>query len=476
VQSYEFDELGRLEKASEEGAWSRTYGADQWGNSWVSAHSGVALASFTPAAASNFDANNRLEIQGSKYDYAGNQTKIGGYDFEYDGEGKVSKSTLNSVVTTNHYDGEGRRVKKVNGSRTVVYVYGVGGELIEEYDTVAPAEIGRQYLAQDVLGSTRAVFDGSGTAVRCLDYLPYGERIPQAVGSGRSGACWGSSEEPRVRFTGKERDGETGLDYFGARYYSGEQGRFTTADWSEKPEPIPYADLMNPQSLNLYAYVLNNPLNNRDLDGHVCIFGIGNTCSTNQTGAASQGAAISVGSQATQDAAVRLRYVQASLALKKIDPGHSPARSQLKIDARAASSPTGMTIAEIMAPISAEASRAGRPSVTNPTVNSAMEAAGKAGPALLVVGLGVSAYNVATADNAPKALAREGGAWAGALAVGSLVGQAGAGIGGFVGAFVGGVGAVPGAAVGGFIGAVGGGIYGGIHGGHLGEKLYAIFQ
>jgi RHS repeat-associated protein len=82
----------------------------------------------------------------------------------------------------------------------------------------------------------------------------------------------------RSRCTGKQRDTESGLDYFGARYYGSALGRFTSADWSATPEPVPYADLTNPQSLNLYVYVQNNPLKNRDLDGHVCVFGIGNTC------------------------------------------------------------------------------------------------------------------------------------------------------------------------------------------------------
>jgi len=68
--------------------------------------------------------------------------------------------------------------------------------------------------------------------------------------------------------TGKERDAETGLDYFLARYYSGAQGRFTTPDWSKTPEGVPYADLSNPQSLNLYTYVRNNPLRTADPDGH----------------------------------------------------------------------------------------------------------------------------------------------------------------------------------------------------------------
>jgi len=72
----------------------------------------------------------------------------------------------------------------------------------------------------------------------------------------------------RSRCTGKERDTESGLDYFGARYYGSSMGRFMSPDWSAKYEPVPYAKLDNPQSLNLYAYVLNNPLSNRDEDGH----------------------------------------------------------------------------------------------------------------------------------------------------------------------------------------------------------------
>jgi len=82
------------------------------------------------------------------------------------------------------------------------------------------------------------------------------------------------------KFTGKERDAESGLDYFGARYFSGAQGRFVSPDWSAKPQPVPYANLRDPQTLNLYAYVRNNPLQNHDPDGHLCVFGFIGSCST----------------------------------------------------------------------------------------------------------------------------------------------------------------------------------------------------
>lgn len=68
--------------------------------------------------------------------------------------------------------------------------------------------------------------------------------------------------------TGKERDQESGNDYFGARYYASTMGRWLSPDWAEKPTAVPYADFTNPQSLNLYQYMRNNPLSKADPDGH----------------------------------------------------------------------------------------------------------------------------------------------------------------------------------------------------------------
>lgn len=70
------------------------------------------------------------------------------------------------------------------------------------------------------------------------------------------------------KFTGKERDTESGLDYFGARYYASSMGRFMSPDWSEDPDTIPYGDLSDPQTFNLYGYVTNNPLRRVDPTGH----------------------------------------------------------------------------------------------------------------------------------------------------------------------------------------------------------------
>jgi RHS repeat-associated protein len=127
-------------------------------------------------------------------------------------------------------------------------------------------------LLADALGSTRLVLDGLGNVKERLDYLPFGEELTAGIG-GRaapySGGVYPNGPDiENQKFTGKERDAETGLDYFGARYFSGAMGRFVTPDWSEAPEAVVSADLRDPQTLNLYTYGRNNPLRNLDVDGH----------------------------------------------------------------------------------------------------------------------------------------------------------------------------------------------------------------
>ena len=75
-------------------------------------------------------------------------------------------------------------------------------------------------------------------------------------------------EGVRSRCKGKERDAETGNDDFGARYYSNRFGRWLSADWSNVPVAVPYANLSNPQTLNLYSMVADDPESFADLDGH----------------------------------------------------------------------------------------------------------------------------------------------------------------------------------------------------------------
>jgi len=78
---------------------------------------------------------------------------------------------------------------------------------------------------------------------------------------GISGTLYDSRIESR--YTGKERDAESGLDYFGARYYASSMGRFMSPD----PSQLAFADPTNPQSFNLYSYAVNNPLKFADPTG-----------------------------------------------------------------------------------------------------------------------------------------------------------------------------------------------------------------
>jgi RHS repeat-associated protein len=108
-----------------------------------------------------------------------------------------------------------------------------------------------EYYHLDALGSVRAVTNESGQVLRRHDYHPFGHGDGVPTGT-----------DP-LRFTGKERDADTGLDYFGARYYASRTGRFTTVDPLMNTE----AALTDPQRWNRYAYSLNNPLRYIDPDG-----------------------------------------------------------------------------------------------------------------------------------------------------------------------------------------------------------------
>ena len=154
---------------------------------------------------------------------------------------------------------------KNNWQRTNIYV---GGKLIGTYDLVNnPANSSQQipwlhFHLEDPLGSKREQVSFSGGVENRWTSLPFGNDI-------NNPPTYSTPDATEHHFTGKERDSESGNDYFGARYYASTMGRFMSPDWSAKVVPVPYAKLDNPQSLNLYAYVGNNPLAHFDADGHI---------------------------------------------------------------------------------------------------------------------------------------------------------------------------------------------------------------
>ncbi len=268
-QSYVYDELNRLSSATETGAWSQTYDYDRYGNRAVRNTSYMPSPQLTPQSASSTDftafdqSNNRLsqtKFPNVAYDGAGNLTRdIVASTFSYDGENRQVTSSVGGTTASYFYDGDGRRVKKVVGTVTTVFVYNVAGQLIAEYttDPVPPAAGGggTSYLTADHLGSTRVVTGSDGTVKARYDYLPFGEEIAAGIGNRSTFNGYSQSDGLRQKFTSKERDTESGLDYFLARYYSSAQGRFTSAD-----EPFAGQREDDPQSWNLFAYARNNPL------------------------------------------------------------------------------------------------------------------------------------------------------------------------------------------------------------------------
>jgi RHS repeat-associated protein len=126
----------------------------------------------------------------------------------------------------------------------------MGNRLIAEYQ---PATNKTYYYTSDQINSTRIVTDSSGTVVYSVVFDPYGGMQKD----------WVSTYTPSLKFSGKEREAQSELDYFGARYYGHNQYRFISVD------PIINKDeaLANPQLWNLYSYCRNNPVTFLDKDG-----------------------------------------------------------------------------------------------------------------------------------------------------------------------------------------------------------------
>lgn len=243
---------------------------DPWGNlTSVTVTQGTA-----PALSVAVNANNQLAGSPYTYDAAGNMLAEAVNTYTWNAEGKMASVTCSLYGSANYVydgDGDGHRVEKSTGK---LYWYGTDGNVLSEsnlsgnitddYIFFGGQRIARvdaqgnvDYYLADSLGSAGVVADASGNILDDCDFLPFGgER------------CVTSSSGNAYRFTGKERDPESKLDHFYARNYSSQYGRFVSPDGSREPKPLPYADLSDPQTLNLYSYVANNPLRRTDPDGH----------------------------------------------------------------------------------------------------------------------------------------------------------------------------------------------------------------
>jgi hypothetical protein len=175
---------------------------------------------------------------GYQYAAAGNQKSTGSRaslgvqanTYNYDAENRLTSANIGGAGSATYiYMAKAGGCRRPWAPAVTSYVYDAGGSLVAEYSTAIPPVTGTEWLADDHLGSTRLVMTGTGIVKR-YDYLPFGEEIPQ--GQGGRGAAYGtqapvpgSPDLVSEKFTSKERDSETGLDYFGARYFSSAPGQ-----------------------------------------------------------------------------------------------------------------------------------------------------------------------------------------------------------------------------------------------------------
>ena len=272
-QAFTYDQLNRIISAGTTATtgnycWGYQYNYDAWGNmlsqaGWTPTYN---ACTETVMGAVTADGNNHLTSL--NYDASGNTLSDGNYSYTWDAESQLK--TAGGVTYT--YDGGGRRASKV-GSK--LYWYGSGGEILSETDAagntlndyvffsaqrvaMVPVTGGALFYAEDSLGSSRVMVQSNGTLCYDADFTPFGAE-----------RAYTNTCAQNYKFEGKERDTETQNDDFGAREYSWRFGRWLSADWSAVPVPVPYANLTNPQTLNLYSMVADDPESFADLDGHV---------------------------------------------------------------------------------------------------------------------------------------------------------------------------------------------------------------
>ncbi len=202
TQTYQYDSVNRLSSAEELSnttqLWKQSYSyADQSGNNSQYGNRRIDAANTTanvlPSSNPSINPqNNRFDTgQGYSYDEAGNVTGAPNQTFTYDAENKqVSYNGGNPLINNGasySYDGDGKRVQKIDSTGTTIYVYDVEGKMVAEYSNAAPANTDTDktsYLTSDNLGSARVITGTSGQVKARHDYLPFGEELSANTANG----------------------------------------------------------------------------------------------------------------------------------------------------------------------------------------------------------------------------------------------------------------------------------------------------
>ena len=258
-----YDALNRLTQA----VYPGTYGTYTWTYDAVGNRTQQTAPAGTTAY--TYDANNRLTQAGSTtyaYDANGNLTSLStGRTFAWDVFNRMTATTAAGSTVTHTYNGDGLKTKRVGPSGTTNYYHdGIrpiwetnsAGAMTAQYDRdifgnlLSRLESGtRRYYHHDGLGSTTAITDTAGNVSATMLY--------DAWGNVRTNS---GSTQGNYRFTGAERDVTTGLYHMGARFYDPTIGRWLSEDPAQDGS-------FEPSTLNLYAYVNNNPILVTDLTG-----------------------------------------------------------------------------------------------------------------------------------------------------------------------------------------------------------------
>ncbi len=246
TQTFTYDSLDRLTQAQSTAYGTLDYAYDEIGN--ITTKRGVTYTYGGPCPhavteiSGGANASDRTvvyndNLKPSSIDYDGETT-----EFVYSGvwSSKNRAEKIATAATTVYIGG----IYEQTGSSSTKYIFAGGTRVAVKTDTET------YYYYQDHLGSTRVVTNSSGANVEEIHYYPYGETLSDT-----------GSVSVKHKFTSQELDRETGLYYYGARYYDPVLARFISAD------PI-VPDPTNPQALNRYSYVLNNPLKYIDPNGH----------------------------------------------------------------------------------------------------------------------------------------------------------------------------------------------------------------
>jgi RHS repeat-associated protein len=259
--NFGYDEFNRLTSRTVAGSstpQNYTYGYDRYGNRWSQT-----AADGGPSPQLTFSSTtNRITSAGYSYDAAGNVTSDGFHTYTYDAEGNVTAVDGGSTASY-VYNALNQRVSETVGGATTQFAYNVAGQRVSIWNTASPAgELQEEYY----VGNKRVAYfannmlhfqhqDWTGTERMRTTFNGAVEGTYTSMSFGDAFATVSGSDGDPYHFSMLDHDYSSDTDHAQFRQYSSTPGRWMSPD----PYDGSY-DPSNPQSMNRYSYVLNNPM------------------------------------------------------------------------------------------------------------------------------------------------------------------------------------------------------------------------